>query len=334
MPNTLHRVYVWTLWILGIGITTLVGYGGLNYYSTPQSERATIVADLDSRISDIDVETELMKEGLGVLDLSESELATQRADMESELQYWKSWSTTGLYGHGIGIAGALMMMGGVTMYSSRKRIKRFRFTGKIKHFLEFHIFLCLLGPILVIFHSTFKFGGIVSVSLWSMIFVALSGIAGRYIYSRIPRTSEGDEVSLEELDRENAVLRMRLKTRFHIPEETLDSIDALGMDEASNKNSVFASLVALIRGDLTRRIKLRKVRILLEQTDIPKESIVPVVEMARKKALLMRKISFLGTARALFNYWHVIHIPFSIIMFLILIAHVVLTVSLGYTWIF
>jgi hypothetical protein len=29
-----------------------------------------------------------------------------------------------------------------------------------------------------------------------------------------------------------------------------------------------------------------------------------------------------------------VHFPFSIIMFLILIVHVVVTVSLGYTWIF
>ena len=68
--------------------------------------------------------------------------------------------------------------------------------------------------------------------------------------------------------------------------------------------------------------------------DIPTEQIEAVLVAARDKALLVRKIAFFDTARALFQYWHVIHLPFSIIMFLILIVHVPLTVSLGYTWIF
>jgi hypothetical protein len=35
-----------------------------------------------------------------------------------------------------------------------------------------------------------------------------------------------------------------------------------------------------------------------------------------------------------FYYWHAIHFPFSIIMFLTLAAHVTVAILLGYTWIF
>lgn len=52
-----------------------------------------------------------------------------------------------------------MVMIGVMTYSFRKRVRAFNQIGKIKYFLEFHIFLCLLGPMLVLFHTTFKFGG-------------------------------------------------------------------------------------------------------------------------------------------------------------------------------
>jgi len=36
----------------------------------------------------------------------------------------------------------------------------------------------------------------------------------------------------------------------------------------------------------------------------------------------------------LFFYWHAVHLPFTVIMFITLAAHVIVTVLLGYRWIF
>jgi hypothetical protein len=334
MSPAMHRVFIVTLFTLGIGTATVVGYEGFRYYATTPEERGNIIADYEARISDIDVEIELMREGLGSMGATERQLRSRQRDLRAEAEYWTRWGATGFFGHGLGIAGSLMMLSGVAIYSTRKRVRRFRFTGKIKHFLEFHIFLCLLGPVLVVFHSTFKFGGLVSLSLWSMIFVALSGIFGRYIYTQIPKTTDGDELSLDELTRENEVLRMRLRTQFHLAPATLDMIDATSTLRADGRISAAGSIIALIRDDLTRRTRFRAVRRQLLGEDLPAEQVEHVLRVAGKKALLVRKIAFFDTARYLFQYWHVIHLPFSIIMFLILLVHVALTVSLGYTWIF
>ncbi len=335
MSPVAHRIYIFSLFSLGIGIALIVGYEGFRYYGTTPAERGNTLADYEARISDIDVEIELMREGLGSMGKTESELREEQQSIKAEAKYWKDWGATGFWGHGLGIAGSLMMLSGVALYSTRKRVKRFRFTGKIKHFLEFHIFLCLLGPTLVIYHSTFKFGGIVSVSLWSMIFVALSGIFGRYIYTQIPKTGEGDEVALEDLARENEVLRMRLKTQMHLSQKALDAIDAVStLQPSARPSSVTRAIVALIRDDISRASRLAAMKRMLKNEQLPAERIAHVVSIARRKSLLIRKIAFFDTARALFQYWHVIHLPFSIIMFLVLIVHVVLTVSLGYTWIF
>ncbi len=334
MSPSIHRIWILSLFAVAIAVLAYLSVSGFTYYTTSPSDRATIIADLDSRISDIDVEIELMKEGLGVMGKTADELQLEKRRLLRDVEYWKDWGATGIFGHGLGIAGSLMMLSGVALYSTRKRVKRFRFTGKIKHFLEFHIFLCLLGPALVLLHTTFKFGGIVSVSLWSMLFVALSGIAGRYLYTKIPKTSDGEELSLETLNQEDKTMRVQLRTRYHIGQAELKEIESLWQDDTGYAGSITASVLSLLRDDLTRNSKLKKLRAILLKSDIPAESVEPVIELARKKALLSRKIAFLGTARALFHYWHVIHIPFSIIMFLILIVHVILTVSLGYTWIF
>ena len=106
---------------------------------------------------------------------------------------------SGLLGHGMGILGSLFMILGVSLYMARKRYRIFSRLGFLKHWLEFHIFLCTLGPILVLFHTSFKFGGIVAISFWSMVAVFLSGIIGRFIYIQIPRTIEGRELSLSEV---------------------------------------------------------------------------------------------------------------------------------------
>lgn len=91
--------------------------------------------------------------------------------------------------HGLGIIGATMITVGVVMYSTRKRVNALWNLGKLSVWLEIHITLCLLGPILVLYHSTFKSGGIAAISLWAMLSVAGSGIIGRFLYVWIPRAS-------------------------------------------------------------------------------------------------------------------------------------------------
>jgi hypothetical protein len=102
-----------------------------------------------------------------------------------------SLKPSGYTGHGLGIAGSVSILAGVGIYMARKRIRAFQGVGILKYWLEFHIFLCILGTMLVIFHTSFKAAGLAAISFWSMIIVFTSGFAGRFIYIRIPRTADG-----------------------------------------------------------------------------------------------------------------------------------------------
>ncbi len=57
---------------------------------------------------------------------------------------------SGILGHGMGIIGSLLMIIGVVSYMARKRYSFLSRMGILKYWLEFHIFLCTLGPILVL----------------------------------------------------------------------------------------------------------------------------------------------------------------------------------------
>ncbi|MEI7982264.1 MAG: hypothetical protein WCI71_11475, partial [Bacteroidota bacterium] len=126
----------------------------------------------------------------------------------------------GIGGHGFGIFGSLFMIFGMVSYMIRKRIRALSRLGVLNYWLEFHIFLCTLGPILVLFHTSFKFGGLVAVSFWSMVAVFASGVIGRYIYIRIPRTIEGRELSLNEVRDLKTNIGLMLSESFHLDEES------------------------------------------------------------------------------------------------------------------
>jgi len=47
-----------------------------------------------------------------------------------------------------------------------------------------------------------------------------------------------------------------------------------------------------------------------------------------------RRIDRLNTMQNLFKYWHVAHLPFALVMLVIMVVHVIITVAFGFKWIF
>lgn len=230
-----------------------------------------------------------------------------------------SWfKSSGIYGQGLGVIGTFLILFGVTIYIARKRYNFMVKYLRLKYLLEFHIFLCILGPILILFHTTFKFGGIVSIAFWSMVLVVLSGIVGRYIYIQIPRTIEGRELSLNEVKDLKIDLTTVLKTNFSLKDSTIAMIKSITSDELSSSTTYSVS----------------SVRKALMKNKVPKKNRTTILKMVKKEKSLIRKISRLNSMQKLLKYWHVVHLPFALIMLVIVIIHVIVTVSLGYKWIF
>ena len=241
---------------------------------------------------------------------------------------------SGLIGHGVGIIGSLMMMFGVGLYMARKRIKRFARIGILKHWLEFHIFLCSLGPVLVLYHTSFKFGGIVSVSFWSMVAVVVSGVMGRFIYIQIPRTIQGQTLGFDELTEMNINMNKRLRENYKVDELFISKLEELSLEEKEQKTSTGASFFTAIKGYLKSRVKLNALKGSLSKYNISKEDRKEILSISKSKLLLNRRIGLLKSMQQLFKYWHVAHLPFALIMLIIMLIHVGVTIAFGYKWIF
>jgi hypothetical protein len=102
-------------------------------------------------------------------------------------------AASSLFGHGIGILGFVLMMMTETLYSLRKRSRLARW-GRPADWLRFHIVTGLVGPFMVLLHSSWKHNGIAAAAMLMTLVVVASGILGRYIYTRIPRSPGGEEL--------------------------------------------------------------------------------------------------------------------------------------------
>lgn len=225
---------------------------------------------------------------------------------------------SGAFGQGLGILGTIMIAFGVSIYIARKRYNFLSKYLRLKYLLEFHIFLCFLGPILILFHTAFKFGGIVSVAFWSMVAVVLSGVIGRFIYIQIPRTIEGRELSLNEVKALKTDLSEVLNQKFHLDQPTIQLFISFTKSEE----------------DATRRPSVRKLKKILVEKKIPEQERKSIIKMVKHEKSLTGKIGRLQTMQKWFKYWHVIHLPFALIMLVIVIIHIAVTVAFGYKWIF
>jgi hypothetical protein len=99
-----------------------------------------------------------------------------------------------LFGHLIGVLGFLLMLMTETLYTLRKRSRKGRW-GRMQSWLQFHIYTGLVGPYMVLLHTSWKFNGLAGAVTLLTILIVISGFVGRYIYTRIPRSLEGIELS-------------------------------------------------------------------------------------------------------------------------------------------
>lgn len=234
----------------------------------------------------------------------------------------------GFWGHGLGVVGSVLMIVGVVMYMLRKRVRWMMTWGNLRTWLTVHIFLCVMGATLITFHTAFKVGGLVAISFWCMIGVVFSGVVGRYVYVRIPRDFRGHEATVSQLQVEYQKLCLRIQERIG---QNHGAVALLGHMVPAH----MVGLGGLFKADMTRFIHMRRVQTALrEDKRLPEKHVNYVVKLAKRQVSIQRSIHFYSTLKKVLHYWHVIHLPFTVVMFLVMIIHVAVAILFGHRWIF
>jgi hypothetical protein len=110
-------------------------------------------------------------------------------------------------GYNLGLAGGLMMLV-LLLYPLRKRVKFFENFGFLPTWFKWHMVLGILGPLTIIFHSTYHVyipfihpmgSPNAAVAMLCMLLVSGSGTFGRFFYTKIHHGLYGRQTTVNEL---------------------------------------------------------------------------------------------------------------------------------------
>lgn len=238
---------------------------------------------------------------------------------------FREFRAAGRVGHGLGILGSAMILL-LLLYSLRKRARWLQRAGELRIWLRYHIFLGIAGPVLITLHTAFKVDGLVSISYWSMVAVALSGFFGRYLYQQLPRNVLGETLDVAEVEARNEALLVELSTTHGLSDRGAAILEDIAVRRLEHRAAPVALfMLPFLNGMLVRQLQRWAPR----HVDGDRAA---AVGLAKDWVLQTRRLRLFDLIRDLFHYWHVFHKPFAIIMIVVMVVHVVVAVMLGYTW--
>lgn len=255
---------------------------------------------------------------------------------------WGTWQLSQLelfsagddVGYWIGVVGAVMMLL-LFSYPLRKYFKFAHGWGNIKGWFLFHMILGVFGPLLILLHSTFRIGSLnAAVALYSMIIVALSGVIGRFLLSRVSRGLHGEQTDLDTLlekaglDKEDARSRLAFAPNIEIRLKDFERRELAAKNGwSSQMRRVFwlPILQQLVYGRCVAELDALLPKMAKKQHWSDED----LVRRRKKSHQLVRqylnsvvRVSQYSAYSSLFSLWHVAHIPFVYLLILTALVHV------------
>jgi hypothetical protein len=160
-----------------------------------------------------------------------------------------------------------------------------------------------------------------------MVAVVLSGVIGRFIYIQIPRSIEGREFSLQELEDQKRETNKQLRKTITLDESIYELLDNYSGNESKGVGN-------LIFRSSKERMALRQLKTELKSQQVPRDKTSEILQTYKDQLSLKKRIDRLTLMQDLFKYWHVAHLPFALGMLVIMIVHVTVAITFGAKWIF
>jgi hypothetical protein len=222
----------------------------------------------------------------------------------------------GLFGHGIGILGFILMLMTETLYTLRKRSRSARW-GRMSSWLNFHIFTGIVGPYMVLLHSSWKFNGLAGIVMLLTVIIVISGFIGRYIYTAVPRTADGVEIEASVLEQQIAATEAEVLAWLGANPVAARQLEPGLAAEAGGGTF---SLSGINQGWRQRR----RWRGLKRNADAATRARLDQLQgLSKRQETLRRQTASLVQARRLLAVWHTVHIPIGMALFTAAFIHVI-----------
>jgi hypothetical protein len=241
---------------------------------------------------------------------------------------------SGYVGQTAGIVG-FIVFAFLWLYPLRKKVRSLAWTGSVGRWLDVHVVAALGLPLLVAIHAAWKFEGLIGMGYASMLVVCLSGIVGRYLYTRIPRSRSGVELTREEVASQRGALVTEIAAATgRTPEEVLGTLDEAAGGAAAGLGQAFVRMAAndVLRWRTTRRLRREWSAAGPGGAPLPKATVDRLAGLANEEIALAQQARLLEATHTAFRYWHVAHRPFAITALIAVTVHVAVVVAMGATW--
>jgi len=238
-------------------------------------------------------------------------------------------------GYWIGVLGGSMMLL-LFGYPLRKRWAFMARFGTARLWFVVHMVLGVLGPVIVLAHSSFRIGSLnAGVALVSMLVVALSGVVGRFVYLHVHRGLGGERETLQGLQAQLGLIDDTAAGGLAFAPEAQAAMRDLHRHVGQPGDRWSQHLHRLTVLPLQLRARRRAIRAeVRRQTRRLAEAEGWSTEALRRRtrkavglvdehvAAVQRAAQFAAYTR-LFSFWHVLHVPFVVMMVLCAVVHVV-----------
>ncbi len=227
------------------------------------------------------------------------------------------------FGHSLGILGFILMIATETLYTLRKRSRSARW-GRMSAWLQFHIFTGLVGPYMVLLHTSWKFNGLAGIVMLFTLIIVISGFIGRYIYTAVPRSADGIEIEAHELARQIEAADAELQRWLGMNPEAIQALSR----RFDTQPQLTSNRIVLVLGRFSHELGIRlrwwgeKRRMGARERAQARE----LERLLRRKRTLQRQITSLAMARRLLGIWHTVHIPIGMVLFTAACVHIVAAV--------
>lgn len=253
--------------------------------------------------------------------------------VRSPLHVWLRPS--GVVGQSAGIL-ALLIFFFLWLYPLRKKYRSLAFTGSVARWLDIHILAAIGLPLLVAIHASWRFDGLVGLGYFAMLVVCASGIVGRYLYVRIPRSRSGVASTREEVALERRTLITDIAAATGLDPFVVER--TLSVSGSSGSTGIARTLLHLLSDDITRWRLTRALRRQLAGArgsagqELDRDTLDRVVKLASREISLAQQLRMLDATKRVFGYWHVAHRPFAVTALVAVLIHVAVVVAVGATW--
>lgn len=239
-------------------------------------------------------------------------------------------------GYNLGLAGGLMMLA-LLLYPLRKRVKFLDKVGLLPTWFKWHMVLGILGPLTIIFHSTYHVyipflhpvGSVnAAVAMYCMFLVSGSGTFGRFFYTKIHHGLYGRQASVNEL-KAGLEASGDVKSKFSFAPEIEGKLDAFRLDAEANAQAGKLGLLrfiaigfqaALLSRSLVKDLhgvmhaQARAKGFTAAQMHSMETMFAEYRELITSYIRAVRDASQFHTYERLFSYWHIFHIPLVYMM--------------------